>query len=223
MAVRFAIAATLASLSVAGGASAMPVPPLASVQAGPIASAVNAIDVTSSLSGAGPLVLYAHAELHDGHPVYIDVQTSAQLASAQDRLTASGRLLSAAIGGTRSTATAKIRALRARVRSLRRQASQVAAHVQQLAIAEARAAVDGAWLVVNGAGVVVDQSGGVEVSHVGTGAYDVDFSGSTATCLSLGARSRVQVTGPTGPVDGGFFLAATCAHGSRRTAGNSRA
>jgi hypothetical protein len=162
---------------------------------------------------AGASVQFGEGDAHangNAQSGRIDVQMSARLAAAQEKLSATWGQLIAAVESGRSTATARVRALRKRVRTLQRQTTKLAARIRQRAIAHAHAAADGAWLVVNGAGMVIDQSGGMEVSHVGTGTYDVSFDGDAAACLSMSGQGRVQITAPTGPLDGGFYLAAAC-------------
>jgi hypothetical protein len=218
-----AVAASFASLLCAGGALAQTAPSSATVQAGPVWSAGNAtaqagplaIDITSASVGLG-VSLYAGTEpgQADGEAGAgtqdVAVTMDPQLVALQGRLCAARRKLRAAVESGRAAMRADARALRARVRKLQRRATRLAARVREQAIAEARAAANGTWLVVDGPGTIISQSGGMTVSHVSRGVYDVSFDAGTTTCLSSGAESQVHVTGPNGPVDGGFFLAAAC-------------
>src|SRR3954454_5690369 len=118
--------------------------------------------------------------------------------------------LAAALDNARLTTRARVRSLRSRARRLRQRARRAAARVRDTAISQAQGSANGAWLVVSGSGAVVDQSGGMTVSQVGTGTYSVSFSSGAATCIAPGGSMQVQLSGPNGPVDGGFFLAAAC-------------
>src|SRR3954451_5778776 len=188
--------ALLASLLVAGGALAQTPAPQVPVQVGPTATGQLSIDFV--------------ADAQVGASNRLDVQSSRLLVAVQTRLsTAQGQLTSAVQDGV-STVRGKVRALRTKVRSLCRRARRLARRVQQTAIAQARSAQGGAWLVVNASGTVVSQSGGMTVSRMGTGVYAIGFDASANTCLSSSSDTIVQVNGPSGVVDGGFFLASTC-------------
>src|SRR3954467_8012115 len=178
-------AATLASLGGAAGAFAQATPPAPPpvVQAGPLGA--------SATVGVGGLA----------------VQTDPQLASLQGLWGAGQGQLAAALDNARSTTQARVRSLGSRVRGLRRRARRAAARGRDHAISQAQGSANGAWLVVSGSGAVVDQSGGMTVSQVGTGTYAVSFGSGTATCIAQSGSMQVQLSGPTGPVDGGFFLA----------------
>jgi hypothetical protein len=179
------------------------------VQAGPLASTITAnaqvgatsIGITSPSSFSASVTLGPPPPPPGPQPQQVAVQVNGQVSALQARL-------SATIARAQDASGAKARALRAQARKLRRQATALAASVQQQAIAQASAAADGTYLVVNAAGTVVAQSGGITVTPTGVGTYDVSFDPSANPCFSSSSDSQLTVTGPNGPVNGGFFLAA---------------
>jgi hypothetical protein len=197
LAVALFAALAVATVARADAPPPPPPPPLASVQAGPLATQIGSIVTVGPVTG----------NLGGGTTTSpVSIQVDAPLASLQAQLTATQDQMQAAGTSTKKSARAKVRSLRAKARSLKRRAAKRAASVQSQAIAQANATADGVWVVVNGAGVVLDQSGGAQVTQVGTGSYQVSFTGSACPNTS----TQVQTTGPSGPANGGFFFTATC-------------
>lgn len=174
--------------------------------------------------------------------------TNRQLAAIQRRLRATERQLRATrqrlrtevsdtqtrIGTSerraRQRLTRRVRILSRQVRALRRQAVATMRRAELQAIQRARSSANGAWLAVSRSGRILDQSGGMDVSHRGTGLYSVTYDVTRGGCLAVGAAGLpvspapgqlsvsprgiagldVLVQDSRGPRDGGFYLAATC-------------
>ena len=222
-----AAVASVALLAGAGSASAVSPPSLSvSVQTDQIATEVSSDAVLRTAADT------ASSQL---------ASTQRKLRRVQRRLYRTQRRIHRLQTSLRSRASyevrSQLRSLRRRVTSLRRQARRLrgravaqAMTIQDQAIAKARSAQNGAWLVVNRTGRVFDQSGGIEVSHEGTGEYYVGFDVNRSPCLGAAASGPapssifgtvrikptdaggflVYVSGPGGPRNGGFYLAATC-------------
>ena len=227
-----AAVATVALLTGAGSASALPSVSVG-VQTGQVATEVSSDDLTNTIStGVSSQLASTQRKLRSAESRL--KATRRRIQRLQRRLQSRA---DAEVRGTSARARSQLRALRRKARTLRRQvlslrrkAVKQALRLQEEAIGQAKASTGGAWLVVSRSGRIVDQSGGIRVDHSDTGTYVVAYDVRRNSCLGLAAAGpaptsifgtvrfsrsgpgsfTVNVSGPSGLRNGGFYLAAAC-------------